>query len=488
MEIVERLVRNTGFIFFSEVINKLISLFFIAYAARVLGAGNFGFYALIGTVASLFFYFGNFGISPMAVRELARDRTKADELFNHILSLRVSLIVLAYPLLIFVVNFLGYRNDIKYLIYIAGFSMIFSTFSNSFRILYVAFERFITPSLISILVTFLGTISNILVLYLGYGLKGIVLVSFFGNILGTVISGFWVRKRFLKYRFVFNLSIWKDLMFKSMPFGIIQFVNQANAHMNILFLSKLPGPISGEVAMGYYNSSSSVCQKALILPQSFNQAALPTVSSNVEDRKMVKSIIDISTKSFIAVVIFPLILATTIFPKEIIAILFGKEFLPSAPALTIFGWAYALRVFNMPVSITLSASREVKRFIPWAFLEFCINLILAVPLIIFYSFLGAAIAFLFSNVFETILRNFLLRTIWGIKGLKIKEFLNVFSPIAITVIVVLLAKISSVGPERLFILSMVLYITCVLSFKDYREGVFTLINGLRGKRKALTVE
>jgi len=481
LRIAERLTRNTGFLLISGIINKLFSLLFIAYAARVLGPGDFGLYALIGTVAFVFFYFGNFGIGPMAVREISRDRTKAEKLFNHILSLRISLVVLYYPILVLVINLLGYRDDVKYLIYIAGLSAIFSTFSSSFRILYVAFEMFKTPSLISILVSFLSNISNILILYLGYGLRGIIWVSFLGNILGAVISGLWIRRRFLKYRFAINLSSWKDLLLQSMPFAILTFFQQANRHMNILFLSKLPGPLPGEVAMGYYNPPSLVGRVTMMLPDSFRQAALPTVASKMENLKMVEGIINRSTKSLLAIVIFPLILATTFFPEEIITIIFGKEYLPSAPALTILGWAYAFQVFNAPVSVTLSASKEIKRFIPWAMLVFSINLILAIPLILYYSFIGAAIAFLVSKVLETILRNYLLQTIWGIKRLEIRESLKALAPMDITFTVILLAYFNSVSPRKLLILTLALYSICIFSFKGFPQGIVNLINVFNGE-------
>jgi len=112
-----KLIRNTGFVFASGITNKLFSFFFIAYAARVLGPADFGLYALIGTVTFLFSYFGNLGIGPMAIREISRNKHKAHELFNHILSLRMTLVILSYPLLLLVVNLLGYRKDVKGLIY-----------------------------------------------------------------------------------------------------------------------------------------------------------------------------------------------------------------------------------------------------------------------------------------------------------------------------------------------------------------------------------
>jgi len=253
-------------------------------------------------------------------------------------------------------------------------------------------------------------------------------------------------------------------------------------HLNILFLSRLPGPLNGEIAMGYYNPASSVCRSTLIFPQSFGQAALPVVAANTGNLKMVEVIIEKSTKSLMSVIIFPLVLATTFSPEQILTIIFGGKYLASAPALTILGWACALQIFNAPVSVTLSASKEIRRFIPWAGLVFSVNLILAVPLIIYYSFIGAAIAFLISKVVETILRHYLLQTIWGIGSFKTMEsFLKVLLPIILAFIIMILAKTIGGGTIVLFVLALILYFFCIFFFKDLREGITILINGLRKK-------
>ncbi|MFN3532490.1 MAG: flippase [Candidatus Brocadia sp.] len=480
--IVNKLIKNTSFVFISGMANKLFSFFFIAYAARVLGPADFGLYAFIGTVALLFSAFGNFGIVPMAIREISRDKTKVGTLFSHILSLRVGIVLLLYPFLVITINILGYSKEVKYLIYITGISCVFSAFSSSFRILYVAFESFKTPSLIAILVSFFSTTSHIIVLYSGYGLKGIIWVSFLGNLLGAAISGIWIRRKFLKYKFVFNLPVFKDLLLQSLPFAVLFFFQQVTNNINILLLSRLPGPFPGETAMGYYNPPSSVCRNALMFPDSFRQAALPTVSSNAENLEIIKGIVANSTKSLLALVIFPLVLATTFFPEEIINLIFGKEYLPSTPVLTILGWAYALQVFNSPVTVTLSASREIKKFVPWAALEFCMNIALAVPLIMYYSFVGAAIALLVTKVFETFLRNYLLQTIWGIKRLDTQDsLLKILLPMGIIFIVLFLVHRSSLSNVGLLILTLILYFIYILSFRGFRQRITFFTNKLREK-------
>ena len=323
--------------------------------------------------------------------------------------------------------------------------------------------------------------AHILVLYLGYGLKGIVWVLFAGSLLGALISGIWIRRKIIKYKFVFNLSRFKDLISQSVPFAILAFFQQVtNTHLNILLLSKLPGPLPGGVAIGYYNPASSVCRIALMFSDSFRLAALPTVSSNAENLKVIRGIITKSTESLLVLIIFPLILATSFFPKEIIHLIFGKAYVVSAPVLTILGWAYALNVFNTPVTLTLSVSREIKRFIPWLMLLFCINLILAVPLIIYYGFFGAAIAFLVTKILETLVRSHLLKTIWGIKRLDMEPSLvKAFMPMVIIISIIILARLSSVNTVGLLVLTSTLYLFYVFSLKSFRRGAIALISSLK---------
>jgi len=311
-------------------------------------------------------------------------------------------------------------------------------------------------------------------------LKGIIWVSLLEGLLGAVISGLWVRTRFFKYRFAFNFELWKDLISQSLPFAILSFFQQANMQMNTLLLSKLPGPFPGEIAMGYYNPAASICKTALMLPESLRQATLPRVASNAGNLEMVKGIINKSTHVLLIMIIFPLILMTTFFPKEIITIVFGKEYLPSAPALTIMGWAYALQVFNTPVNVTLAASREIKRFIPWAALLFIINVILAIPLIYYYSFIGAAIAFLTTKVFETLLRSYLLRVIWGIKRIEVKKMAKIALPMAgMFVALFLLTYLGSIGHFKLLILTVILYTSQLCLIKEFRQRLFALVNRIR---------
>ncbi len=468
MQLAERIIKNTSFTLISEIAGKLIFVFFIAYAARVLGPKDFGIYALLGTFVFIFTFFTDLGITPVAVREIARNKEQAEVYFNHILSLRICFIFFSYFLLLIIVHLLNYSQEIKYLIYIMGASLFFSIFSHSFAILYIAFERMVFPSLVSVLNNLLITVSYILVLYLGYGLRGLVWIHLAGSLLGAVISGIWIRQRFFRYRFTFDLSSWIDIVRQSMPFGIIAFFRQAGTNLTILLLSKIPGPIAGEMAMGYFKPASSTAQIPMMVTDSFRKAVLPTISSNRDDIKLIRQIIDRSTQYILVFVSLPLILAATFFPRELLGIVFGGKYLIAAPALTILGWAYSIQAFNSAVTISLASSRDIRRFVPWAALITGVDVILAVPLIIYYSFIGAAIAVLVSMAVGTFVRYHLLRSIFNIRFRDLKESNRAFIPMTLIIIIAFL--ISEMVPDRIMLLFLILsvYIGVLYFFRIFR--------------------
>ncbi|MCI4625257.1 MAG: flippase [Candidatus Magnetoovum sp. WYHC-5] len=456
LNIAKTILINTTFIFFSSVLAKLINVLFIVYASRVLGPSNFGIYALIGTLTFLFSYFTSFGITPMGVREIARNRQGVEELFNNILAIRICFIAISYFLLYLTVNLLNYSEEIKTLVYISAISIFFSTFTSTFHILYMAFERMVIPSLVTVLNSIINTILGLTALYLGYGLLGVIWSGVFINVVGAILSGIWVRKMFFKYRLSVNLKLWIDLLKQALPFALILFFQQANRHLAVLFLSKLPAPVPQTQAVGLFNSASALPQSAMMVPASIRQALLPTISVNRDDLEKIKTIIDKITRYILIFVSVPLVVLTTFFSKQIITILFGKAYIESAPALIILGFAYALQAFNTSANVTLSSSRDITRVIPWVGSVTVFNVLLIIPLIYYYSFVGAAVAVLISMTVNTYGRYYLLKKLWKI---NVAEFFQTRK-----------ALISAVG----------LFMLCWLVFLLNKNQIFTfcLIFGL----------
>jgi O-antigen/teichoic acid export membrane protein len=220
--------------------------------------------------------------------------------------------------------------------------------------------------------------------------------------------------------------------------------------------------------MGYYKPASSTAQIPMMITDSFRKAILPTISSNRDDPKLLRQIIDRSTQYILILVSLPLILAATFFPKEILGIVFGEKYLTAAPALSLLGWAYSLQAFNSILNVSLASSREIRRLVPWQAMITGVDVILAIPLIIYYSFTGAAIAVLLSMVVGTFVRYHLLKSIFNIGFGDLKESNRALIPMALIFITALL--ISRIVSNQILLLFFILcaYITVLYFFRILR--------------------
>src|SRR6266404_541173 len=92
--------RNTLWMFASLVGSRLAGLIIFVLLARRLHQADFGYFVFSLSFVSLFFVFQSVGLNTSLVREIARDRTRAAELFFGGLLLRVVLGVLTIPLVV----------------------------------------------------------------------------------------------------------------------------------------------------------------------------------------------------------------------------------------------------------------------------------------------------------------------------------------------------------------------------------------------------
>ena len=83
--------RNSAFVLGIQLVLKILAFMFNVYVVRQLGDAHFGQYSAVMAYVALFAIFTDWGMSPYAVREMARDREKTSWLLPNIVAMRVVL-------------------------------------------------------------------------------------------------------------------------------------------------------------------------------------------------------------------------------------------------------------------------------------------------------------------------------------------------------------------------------------------------------------
>ncbi|MCX6738034.1 MAG: oligosaccharide flippase family protein [Candidatus Parcubacteria bacterium] len=114
----QTIIKNTFWLTLAETISRFLRLILIIYAARILGANEYGKLTFALSFVSFFVIFSDFGISPLITRELSQDKDKEKEFYS-VVFLKIILGILAFVLAVTSSFFITQSREIQIIIWIS---------------------------------------------------------------------------------------------------------------------------------------------------------------------------------------------------------------------------------------------------------------------------------------------------------------------------------------------------------------------------------
>lgn len=398
---IKRVAKNTFFLSVSQIIARAIGFFYFIFLARVLGVETFGIYNFTLAFIYSFVPVADFGIERLVLRDIPRKPEKAAFYFSRLLPLRVLLATTAYFAALILGLILG--QPLRQIFYLAifGLSLIPSSFTYliaSFqnareKMKYMALANISTISLTALLgVTFVFAKLSLIWILLAYVLgQSIVALIFLAR------ASSWN----LPFGWVIDKDFWKKTLGQSWVFAALTILAVFYLRLSII----LVGLLKGAYFTGLYGSAFKFIEAMILIPQSLALALFPLSSRLfVDNKEKLKAVykkglgvLFLSSLPFVLVLIFG--------SKLIVSFAYGWDYLAAAPVLSVLGLALVLFFVNvLPGNIILNSSR-VKQFLPWAFLNFLVAVVLGLYLIPRYSILGAAYAVLGAEAVGFLINN-----------------------------------------------------------------------------------
>ena len=188
MSDVQRVAKNTFALFIAQIISSILSIFLGIFIARYLGDVALGKYSFAYTFVVFFSIFLDIGYSTLLIREVARDKSKANKYVSNLLSFRAISALIVFVFVVITINLMGYPSDTKNIVYLFAVYLFMESFSSIYKVTFRAFERMEYESGITILYNIIRVSLALVVIILGYGLVAIGLVFIFSSILDFSIS------------------------------------------------------------------------------------------------------------------------------------------------------------------------------------------------------------------------------------------------------------------------------------------------------------
>lgn len=403
----KKLIKNAFFLTSAAYITMFANAILTIALARYLGAKGLGVYTTVFTFVFFGTIISSFGLSPVIMREIAKNNLLAETYFVNGLFITLIFSFICWMFINGVVFLMEYPAYVKILIFIGGFSILTGAVADTCNSIFRAFEKMGIPSLVASGTSIISSITGIVLLWKGFGLFPIISMIVAGSGLNAIIMLFLLRKYLKNFKNI-NIKVSFEMLKQSFPVALMRTFNTLTHRVDILMLSGMKGMTS----VGLYSAPVKFINVISVPLQSLGGASLPRLSAqSASSLDKLQETHDKLLKYFFLLSL-PLTVIVFLLADNLIDFIFGKEYISggSAIALRILILGFLFNITSGPAQFTIFTSQDrLNRFVPFMLAITILNIILNILLIPKYDFLGASISTLICYIVGLFTRVMLVR-------------------------------------------------------------------------------
>jgi len=397
MNTVQKISKNIGLVFISQILTYVFAFFTVVYTARYLGAGGFGILSLALSIGSIFGVFMDMGLSTLIVRELSRDKSVSGKYIMNSILMKLILSILTLGLVFLTVQVIGYNQIESLVIYLITISVTISSFYIFLNAVFQAEEKMEYLSLANIINSVVLLAGTIIGVYLGLSIVYFAVIYILTSIVVLIYCVIVYLKKFWDFNLEIDLKFWKPTIKEAWSFGLISLSYMLYTYVDSIMLSIL----KGTEAVGWYSAAYRLMYIALILPNAINVAIFP-VMSRLYSNSSKKSLNLLNERYFKYMMVFgiPIGIGTSLLAKQIILLLYGTEYYPSIIALQILVWAIVFTFAGASYTQLLQSTNKQLIITKISLVCLVMNVILNLILIPPYNYVGASVTTIITEAVQ----------------------------------------------------------------------------------------
>jgi O-antigen/teichoic acid export membrane protein len=459
------IAKNTSYLTLALIMQKIISFTYFTILARNLGPDDLGKYYFAISFTTLFAIFIDLGLNNVLTREIAKTKERAEEILGNILSFKIPLSVITLAAVVAVINFLGYTETVKTLVYLSSVSMILDSFTASFYSVSRGFHNLKYESIGSVVYMIIAIFFGVIALKMGLSLNWIMTALVAAAFFNFLFSLFWLIKKWkIKIIPVYNKKLFSFIFKLSIPFGLYAVFQRFYMYLDTVLLSIM----AGDTYVGLYQVAFKVVFALQFLPMAFTASLYPAMSDYYVNNKNQLSITFERAMNYLIIISVPISFGIMFLADKIILI-FKSGYNDAILPLQIIIASLLFVFINFPIGSLLNACDKQKINTINMIIVTITSIILNLILISKFKTIGASITVLITNILMfilgiyhvsktiayrqkkvilTFLKVLLSSLIMALAVFYLKNYLNVFLVVLIGGIIYFFALLSFKGVKR----------------------------------------
>ena len=403
MDTAKTVGKNILVLFVSQFASMGFGFFYLILSARYLGPELFGLLTFALAFTGIFGLLLDLGLNNLAVREVARDKSRANEYLSNITFIKLIMGVITFGLTVVVVHSLGYAEETIAIVYLLTLSTVFSAVTASFYVIFQSFEKMEYQSVAGILTSLLMLTGAIILIARGAGVVAFAAVTLISSALVLGYSFFICVRKFKLFNAEANLDFWWPTIRQALPFGLSSVFVTIYFWIDSLMLSL----IQGNQAVGFYNAGYRLVFSLLFIPAVFSTAVFPAMSRFYISSRDSLQLMWKEFLRFMLILSIPIAVGTTLLAGRFVALIFGDGYAPSVAVLQVLIWSLVF-IFANAAFVRLFESANMQIVVTKITgLMVIVNVAINLVLIPKFSYVGASFAILITEFIALVILFFL---------------------------------------------------------------------------------
>jgi len=384
---------NTTAQIIGKAIVLILSVFVTILLTRALGPVGYGYYNTAIAFVGFFIILADLGIYPIVVREMVQHPKERAKIYGNAASYRAFSAFFIFLIAALLGLLMPYNHSVKLAIAIYAIGAFLSTLINFSIAVFQIHYRMDFPTAADVLGRFIYLALLVFGLRYGASLSTIFWLFAFSAALNLFLNLFW-GTRYLTLRFFWDTDYLQGFLKESLPMGIVAVLAAMHFKIDTILLSILKPAFD----VGIYSAAYRVFESLMIIPGVFSGLIFPRLAELYsQDQKLFCRLLQKSFNS-LALMVFPVVIIFYFLAPQVIQIVAGDEFATSVAPLRILLFSlfgiYFIGILNYAL---IAAKKQVFLIYVWLFIS-TMNIFLNLGLISRYSYRGAALSTLITEV------------------------------------------------------------------------------------------
>ncbi len=344
----QTVTKNTFWLSFGEIMGRVLRLFIVVYAARVLGAAGWGAFSYLTSLAAILTVFSDVGLSSVVIREVTKNPQLKDKYFSSAFLFKFILTVLSFLIIVFLAPHITNIQVSRTLVYLVGFLFIFDSLRRFGASLFRAMERMELEALVNIITQAIIVVAGFIALLMITSPESLAAAYAIGAGAGLLVTMYILRQDIGNLFSSFDKKLLKPIMSAAWPLSLAAIFGVLIVNIDTVII----GWFRSAAEVGFYAAAQKPIAFLYLLPALATGAFFPVLARLAnKDNERFRYVLE---KGLGLVLLFAIPIAIGIFltAPEIVKLFYGSAYAPSAGPLKILALTL-LAVF--PVGMIINA-------------------------------------------------------------------------------------------------------------------------------------